>query len=51
MGDEEIPEDFLDPIMAEIMMDPVELPSKNIMDRNTITRIILTDDADPFTRI
>eukprot|EP00400_MALV-I_sp_L67-5_P000969 gene969-1146_t len=49
-ADVEIPDEFLDPIMADIMMDPVELPSGNVMDRKNIERIILTDDADPFNR-
>jgi len=47
----EIPDEFLDPIMAEMMTDPVLLPtSNNIMDRKHITRIILSDDHDPFNR-
>jgi hypothetical protein len=47
----EIPDEFLDPIMAEMMTDPVLLPtSHNIMDRKHITRIILSDDHDPFNR-
>jgi hypothetical protein len=51
MDSVEIPEEFLDPIMAEIMVDPVLLPtSHNIMDRKHIMRIILGDDHDPFNR-
>lgn len=47
----EIPDEFLDPIMAELMVDPVLLPtSNNIMDRRHIMRIILSDDHDPFNR-
>ena len=46
-----IPDHFLDPLMAEIMMDPVLLPSSSvIMDRRHIMRIILSDDHDPFNR-
>ena len=46
-----VPDEFLDPIMAEIMVDPVLLPtSHNIMDRKHIMRIILSDDHDPFNR-
>lgn len=51
MDSVEIPDEFLDPIMAEIMVDPVLLPtSNNIMDRRHIMRIILSDDHDPFNR-
>ena len=37
-------------MLQDIMMDPVLLPSGNVMDRKNIVRIILTDEADPFTR-
>ena len=51
MDSVEIPDEFLDPIMAEIMVDPVLLPSSNnIMDRRHIMRIIMSDDHDPFNR-
>lgn len=51
MDSVEIPDEFLDPIMAEIMIDPVLLPtSHNIMDRRHIMRIIMADDHDPFNR-
>jgi len=48
----EIPDEFLDPIMQDVMMDPVRLlTSGNIMDRKHIHRIIMADDADPFNRM
>jgi ubiquitin conjugation factor E4 B len=51
MDSVEIPDEFLDPIMAEIMVDPVLLPtSHSVMDRKHIMRIILSDDHDPFNR-
>jgi len=51
MDSVEIPDEFLDPIMAELMVDPVLLPtSHNIMERKHIMRIILSDDHDPFNR-
>ena len=47
----EIPEEFLDPLMAEIMKDPVLLPtSKTIIDRMTIVKHLLSDPTDPFNR-
>ena len=47
----EVPDEFLDPIMQDMMMDPVKLPtSGNIMDRKNIQRIIMADDLDPFNR-
>ena len=37
-----VPEDFLDPIMGELMRDPVVLPSSGkVVDRSTIARHIL----------
>jgi len=45
------PDDFLCPIMSIIMMDPVLLPSsKQIVDRSTIARHLLSDQSDPFNR-
>ncbi|CAE7456350.1 PUB1, partial [Symbiodinium microadriaticum] len=47
----EAPEEFLDPLMATIMRDPVFLPtSANIVDRSTITQHLLNDEIDPFNR-
>ncbi|GAM16890.1 hypothetical protein SAMD00019534_000650 [Acytostelium subglobosum LB1] len=47
----EVPDHFLDPIMSTIMRDPVLLPtSKNIIDRSTIVRHLLSDQTDPFNR-
>ncbi|CAH2229401.1 jg14860 [Pararge aegeria aegeria] len=53
--DEEIlanaPEEFLDPIMSTLMMDPVILPSsRTTVDRITIARHLLSDQTDPFNR-
>merc|ERR1712087_834340 len=47
-----VPDHYLDPIMAEIMEDPVLLPtSQNIMDRKVIERHIMSNDDDPFNRL
>jgi ubiquitin conjugation factor E4 B len=47
----EVPEEFLDPILATIMQDPVLLPSsRKIVDRSTIVRHLLSDPHDPFNR-
>lgn len=47
----EIPDEFLDPILAELMTDPVILPtSKNTVDRATIRSHLLSDPNDPFNR-
>lgn len=48
LGD--IPAEFEDPIMGELMRDPVLLPSKHIVDRSTIVQHLLSDAKDPFTR-
>jgi len=45
------PEEFLCPIMSILMTDPVRLPSsKQIVDRSTIARHLLSDQSDPFNR-
>ena len=36
--------------MNTIMLDPVELPSGNIMDRSVIGRHLLNSNTDPFSR-
>jgi hypothetical protein len=39
---ENVPDDFVDPIMGDLMRDPVILPSSGkIVDRSTIARHIL----------
>ncbi|KAM0261933.1 hypothetical protein ACHAQJ_001936 [Trichoderma viride] len=48
LGD--IPPEFEDPIMGELMKDPVLLPSRHIVDRSTIVQHLLSDPKDPFTR-
>jgi len=49
---EEIPEDFMDPIMMTLMEDPVELPSSNIiLDKNTILQQLLHCEQDPYSRV
>ncbi|GBP06467.1 Ubiquitin conjugation factor E4 A [Eumeta japonica] len=53
--DEEIfanaPDEFLDPIMSTLMLDPVTLPSsRTTVDRTTIARHLLSDQSDPFNR-
>ncbi|XP_057320961.1 ubiquitin conjugation factor E4 A [Microplitis mediator] len=45
------PDEFLDPIMSTLMIDPVILPSSKIsVDRQTIARHLLSDQTDPFNR-
>jgi hypothetical protein len=45
------PEEFVDPISAEIMKEPVLLPtSGKFVDLVTMKRILLNDEHDPFNR-
>jgi len=45
------PDEFLCPIMSILMTDPVRLPSsKQVVDRSTIARHLLSDQSDPFNR-
>ena len=39
---EDIPEEFLDPIMADLMNDPVRLPCGNVMERGYIERMLVS---------
>ncbi|TKA55862.1 hypothetical protein B0A49_10202 [Cryomyces minteri] len=48
----EIPDEFLDPLMATLMEDPVILPKSRItIDRSTIRSHLLSDPTDPFNRV
>lgn len=49
LGD--IPAEFEDPIMGELMVDPVILPSRHIMDRSTIVQQLLSTPKDPFSNV
>ncbi|KAL7669330.1 hypothetical protein ACOME3_009992 [Neoechinorhynchus agilis] len=45
------PDEFLDPITSEMMLDPVCLPTSHVsIDRSTIVRHLLSDQTDPFNR-
>ncbi|XP_065347962.1 ubiquitin conjugation factor E4 A [Cloeon dipterum] len=45
------PDEFLDPITAALMIDPVILPSSGVsIDRSVIARHLLSDQTDPFNR-
>lgn len=50
LGD--VPDEFLDPLLATIMRDPVRLPSsRTVLDRSTIKAHLLSDSKDPFNRM
>ncbi|CRK98093.1 CLUMA_CG011461, isoform A [Clunio marinus] len=44
------PAEFMDPLMATLMTDPVKLPSGQVMDRSVIARHLLNSQTDPFNR-
>lgn len=44
------PEEFRDPLMDTLMVDPVMLPSGKIMDKPVILRHLLNSNTDPFSR-
>ena len=51
MDDLEPPEEFCDPIMQTLIEKPVILPNTDtIMDKGVISRHLLTDNYNPFTR-
>jgi len=46
-----IPEKFMDPIMGDVMRNPVKLPtSGKIVDHSSIERHLMNEETDPFTR-
>lgn len=46
-----IPDHFLDPILQDIMLDPVMLPTSGIViDRKNIERHLMSEPNDPFNR-
>lgn len=47
---DDVPDDFRDPVMNTLMIDPVILPSGHKMDRKHIMRHLLSSQTDPFTR-
>jgi ubiquitin conjugation factor E4 B len=48
LGD--IPDEFVDPILSLLMTDPIKLPSGITVDRQTITRHLLSQPNDPYNR-
>ncbi|KAF1967567.1 ubiquitin conjugation factor E4 [Bimuria novae-zelandiae CBS 107.79] len=47
----EIPDEYLDPLLATLMEDPVILPrSRQTVDRSTLRGMLLSDAIDPFNR-
>ncbi|XP_068094966.1 ubiquitin conjugation factor E4 B isoform X2 [Hyperolius riggenbachi] len=44
------PDEFRDPLMDTLMLEPVRLPSGTIMDRSIILRHLLNSSTDPFNR-
>ncbi|XP_018408124.1 PREDICTED: ubiquitin conjugation factor E4 B isoform X2 [Nanorana parkeri] len=44
------PDEFRDPLMDTLMLEPVRLPSGNVMDRSIILRHLLNSSTDPFSR-
>lgn len=47
---DDAPDEFRDPLMDTVMLDPVLLPSGTIMDRSVIARHLLNSNTDPFSR-
>ncbi|KAL8436354.1 hypothetical protein Efla_005980 [Eimeria flavescens] len=46
---DDIPVEFLDPIMSDLMSDPVLLPTSNVVvDRRNIERHLMSEPSDPF---
>ena len=41
----QVPEEFTDPIMSTLMLDPVKLPSGRVMERSVIMQHLLNDHS------
>jgi hypothetical protein len=51
LEDIEIPDEFCDPILDTLIIDPVYLPNTDIiMDKEVIARHLITDQHNPFNR-
>lgn len=49
---DDIPDEFLDPLMFDIMQNPVILPTSKVsIDLSTIKTHLLSDPTDPFNRV
>lgn len=49
--DDDIPDEYIDPIMGTLMRNPVRLPtSEQVVDRATIARQLVAQQIDPFNR-
>lgn len=49
--EQDIPDEYLDPILFNLMVDPVRLPASHmVVDRSTIQAHLLNDPHDPFNR-
>eukprot|EP00497_Spongosphaera_streptacantha_P000820 TRINITY_DN1551_c0_g1_i1.p1 TRINITY_DN1551_c0_g1~~TRINITY_DN1551_c0_g1_i1.p1 ORF type:complete len:140 (+),score=37.72 TRINITY_DN1551_c0_g1_i1:404-823(+) len=46
----DVPEKYQDPLTFDLMRDPVKLPDGSIVDRLTISRHLMNDRTNPFTR-
>jgi ubiquitin conjugation factor E4 B len=47
----EVPDEFLDPLLFTLMVNPVKLPSSEVViDLSTIRTHLLSDPHDPFNR-
>lgn len=51
LGDEDVPDEFLDPLTCLVMENPVTLLTSRVtVDRSTFNQIMLNDQIDPFNR-
>ena len=52
IDDEDIPDEFLDPIMSTLIKNPMVIPNTNntFMDKTVIYKYLMTENLNPFTR-
>ena len=48
--EDDAPEEYLDPLTCALMLDPVKLPSGQVVDDATIQQHLLNELTDPFSR-
>jgi ubiquitin conjugation factor E4 B len=48
---DDAPDEYLDPVMFTLMMDPVRLPGGDVVERSTYEQLLLSTRLSPYTQI
>ncbi|KAG9395456.1 Ubiquitin elongating factor core [Carpediemonas membranifera] len=50
LDDEDVPDEFMDPIMFDAMSRPMRLPCGHHLDESVLERLVINGDLNPWTR-